>query len=87
MAYLVGLISMIMFARLIPKLQKVNLHDSAGANAQERGLGASGQRKVYLPIIMSLLRRTRAYILTDGKNRRRNGYLSPNRLLHRTYSS
>ncbi len=51
MAYLVGLVSMIMFAKLLPKLQKQNLSDSAQQIAQERGLGSSGQRKVYLPII------------------------------------
>ncbi|MBF4301975.1 transporter, partial [Vibrio anguillarum] len=51
MAYLIGLISMIMFAKLLPKLQKQNLSDSAQQIAQERGLGGSGQRKVYLPII------------------------------------
>ncbi|NMR83533.1 transporter, partial [Vibrio parahaemolyticus] len=50
MAYLVGLISMIMFAKLLPKLQKQNLSDSAQQIAQERGLGNSSQRKVYLPI-------------------------------------
>ncbi|ENM3804661.1 aspartate:alanine antiporter [Vibrio cholerae] len=49
MAYLIGLISMIMFAKLLPKLQKQNLSDSAQQIAQERGLGS--QRKVYLPII------------------------------------
>ncbi|MCV5342565.1 transporter, partial [Escherichia coli] len=39
MAYLIGLISMIMFAKLLPKLQKQNLSDSAQQIAQERGLG------------------------------------------------
>lgn len=43
MAYLIGLISMIMFAKLLPKLQKQNLSDSAQQIAQERGLGS--QRK------------------------------------------
>ncbi len=51
MAYLIGLTSMILFAKLLPKLQKENLSDSAEKIAQERGIGNNGQRKVYLPII------------------------------------
>ncbi|MGO1295758.1 MAG: aspartate:alanine antiporter [Vibrio sp.] len=51
MAYLIGLISMIMFAKLLPKIQKQNLSDSAQQIAKERGLGTNSQRKVYLPII------------------------------------
>ncbi|ARP38492.1 aspartate:alanine antiporter [Vibrio sp. 10N.222.54.F12] len=73
MAYLVGLISMIMFARLIPKLQKVNLHDSAEQIAQERGLGTSGQRKVYLPIIRAYRVGPELITWTDGKNLRELG--------------
>ncbi|WP_299694101.1 aspartate:alanine antiporter [uncultured Vibrio sp.] len=73
MAYLVGLISMIMFARLIPKLQKVNLHDSAVQIAQERGLGTSGQRKVYLPIIRAYRVGPELVSWTDGKNLRELG--------------
>ncbi|MEZ8017925.1 aspartate:alanine antiporter [Vibrio splendidus] len=73
MAYLVGLISMILFARLIPKLQKVNLHDSAEQIAQERGLGASGQRKVYLPIIRAYRVGPELISWTDGKNLRELG--------------
>ncbi|WP_139686305.1 aspartate:alanine antiporter [Vibrio tasmaniensis] len=73
MAYLVGLISMIMFARLIPKLQKVNLHDSAEQIAQERGLGTSGQRKVYLPIIRAYRVGPELISWTDGKNLRELG--------------
>ncbi|CAH7074881.1 putative transport protein YbjL [Vibrio chagasii] len=73
MAYLVGLISMIIFARLIPKLQKVNLHDSAEQIAQERGLGASGQRKVYLPIIRAYRVGPELISWTDGKNLRELG--------------
>ncbi len=50
MAYLVGLISMIMFARLYSKASVVlTYNDSAEQIAQERGLEVSGQRKVYLP--------------------------------------
>ncbi|NOI98536.1 transporter [Vibrio kanaloae] len=73
MAYLVGLISMIMFARLIPKLQKVNLHDSAEQIAQERGLGSLGQRKVYLPIIRAYRVGPELVSWTGGKNLRELG--------------
>ncbi len=45
MAYLIGLISMIMFAKLLPKIQKQNLSDSAQQIAQERGLGAAANVK------------------------------------------
>ena len=62
-----------MFARLIPKLQKVNLHDSAEQIAQERGLGASGQRKVYLPIIRAYRVGQELISWTDGKNLRELG--------------
>lgn len=51
LSYLIGLTSMILFAKLLPRLQSENLSDSAQRIAQERGLGGAGQRKVYLPII------------------------------------
>ncbi|GAL12012.1 TrkA potassium channel-family protein [Vibrio astriarenae] len=67
MAYLVGLISMIVFAKLLPRLQKQNLSDSAQQIAQERGLGSSGQRKVYLPIIRAYRVGPELIDWTDGK--------------------
>jgi len=73
MAYLIGLISMIMFAKLLPKLQKENLSDSAQQIAQERGLGSSGQRKVYLPIIRAYRVGPELIDWTDGKNLRELG--------------
>lgn len=73
MAYLVGLISMIMFAKLLPKLQKQNLSDSAQQIAQERGLGNSSQRKVYLPIIRAYRVGPELIDWTDGKNLRELG--------------
>ncbi|ASI91181.1 MULTISPECIES: aspartate:alanine antiporter [Vibrio] len=73
MAYLIGLISMIMLAKLLPKLQKQNLHDSAQQIAQERGLGGSGQRKVYLPIIRAYRVGQELIDWTDGKNLRELG--------------
>ncbi|EPF2927819.1 aspartate:alanine antiporter [Vibrio navarrensis] len=72
MAYLVGLVSMIMFAKLLPKLQKQNLSDSAQQIAQERGLGGSG-RKVYLPIIRAYRVGAELIDWTDGKNLRELG--------------
>jgi putative transport protein len=73
MAYLVGLVSMIMLAKLLPKLQKQNLHDSAQQIAQERGLGGSSQRKVYLPIIRAYRVGQELIDWTDGKNLRELG--------------
>ncbi|MGC7907531.1 aspartate:alanine antiporter [Vibrio anguillarum] len=73
MAYLIGLISMIMFAKLLPKLQKQNLSDSAQQIAQERGLGGSGQRKVYLPIIRAYRVGQELINWIDGRNLRELG--------------
>ncbi|CAH0526056.1 aspartate:alanine antiporter [Vibrio hippocampi] len=73
MAYLVGLISMVALAKLLPKLQKQNLHDSAQQIAQERGLSGSGQRKVYLPIIRAYRVGQELIDWTDGKNLRELG--------------
>ncbi|EKF9177431.1 aspartate:alanine antiporter [Vibrio cholerae] len=71
MAYLIGLISMIMFAKLLPKLQKQNLSDSAQQIAQERGLGS--QRKVYLPIIRAYRVGPELISWIDGRNLRELG--------------
>ncbi len=71
MAYLIGLISMIMFAKLLPKLQKQNLTDSAQQIAQERGLGS--QRKVYLPIIRAYRVGPELINWIDGRNLRELG--------------
>lgn len=73
MAYLVGLISMIMFAKLLPKLQKENLYDSAQKIAHERGLNGSCQRKVYLPIIRAYRVGSELIDWTEGKNLRELG--------------
>ncbi len=71
MAYLIGLISMIMFAKLLPKLQKQNLSDSAQQIAQERGLGS--QRKGYLPIIRAYRVGPELINWIDGRNLRELG--------------
>lgn len=73
LSYLIGLISMILFAKLLPKLQKENLSDSAQRIAQERGLGGAGQRKVYLPIIRAYRVGQELIDWTDGKNLRELG--------------
>ena len=73
LAYLVGLISMILFAKLLPKLQKQNLHDSAEQIAKERGIGNAGQRKVYLPIIRAYRVGQELIDWIDGKNLRELG--------------
>ncbi|MGV3003119.1 aspartate:alanine antiporter [Vibrio sp.] len=73
LSYLIGLTSMIMFAKLLPKLQKENLSDSAQRIAQERGLGGAGQRKVYLPIIRAYRVGQELIDWTDGKNLRELG--------------
>ncbi|MBF4365294.1 transporter, partial [Vibrio anguillarum] len=55
---------------LLPKLQKQNLSDSAQQIAQERGLGGSGQRKVYLPIIRAYRVGQELINWIDGRNLR-----------------
>ncbi|WP_087017456.1 aspartate:alanine antiporter [Thaumasiovibrio subtropicus] len=73
LAYLFGLISLIAFAKLMPKLQKHNLKDSALQIAQERGIGEVAQRKVYLPIIRAYRVGPELIEWLDGKNLRELG--------------
>lgn len=73
LAYLVGLISMILFAKLLPKLQKQDLHDSAEQIAQERGIGSAAHRKVYLPIIRAYRVGKELINWIDSKNLRELG--------------
>ncbi len=73
LSYLIGLISMILFAKLLPKLQKEDLHDSAEKIAIERGIGNAGQRKVYLPIIRAYRVGQELINWIDGKNLRELG--------------
>jgi putative transport protein len=72
MAYLIGLFSMIMFAKLLPKLQTQNLSDSAQQMARERGLSGNG-RKVYLPIIRAYRVGQELIDWVDGRNLREIG--------------
>jgi len=58
LAYLMGLISLIVIAGLLPKLLPADLAVSAKELEQERGIGSANKRKVYLPII-------RAYFVSE----------------------
>ncbi|WP_163391208.1 aspartate:alanine antiporter [Enterovibrio norvegicus] len=73
LAYLVGLVSLILLANLMPKLQKENLEHSAQQITMERGLGSSSQRKVYLPIIRAYRVGPELINWVDGRNLRELG--------------
>lgn len=73
LSYLVGLTSLILFARLLPKLQKQNLQDSAQQIARERGIGGAGKHKVYLPIIRAYRVDSELVAWTDGQSLRELG--------------
>ncbi|AMG31663.1 transporter [Grimontia hollisae] len=73
LAYLVGLVSLIVLANFMPKLQKENLEHSAQKIAMERGLGNSSQRKVYLPIIRAYRVGPELINWVDGRNLRELG--------------
>lgn len=51
LTYLIGLVSLIVGARYLPKLQHQDLQTSAQQIARERGLDTDASRKVYLPVI------------------------------------
>lgn len=73
LSYLVGLTSLILFARLLPKLQKQNLRDCAQKIAKERGLDGAGKRKIYLPIIRAYRVDPELVEWTDGQTLRELG--------------
>ncbi|KLV04745.1 transporter [Photobacterium aquae] len=73
MSYLIGLVSVIMLAKLMPKLQKQNLAESSQQIARERGIGESAQRKVYLPIIRAYRVGPELINWIDGRNLRELG--------------
>ncbi|MGF1729807.1 aspartate:alanine antiporter [Photobacterium kasasachensis] len=73
MSYLVGLVSLIVLAKLMPKLQKQNLAESSQQIARERGIGEVGQRKVYLPIIRAYRAGPELIDWIDGRNLRELG--------------
>ncbi|UTV28698.1 aspartate:alanine antiporter [Photobacterium atrarenae] len=73
MSYLLGLISLILLAKLMPKLQKQNLAESSRQIARERGIGEVAQRKVYLPIIRAYRVGPELINWIDGRNLRELG--------------
>lgn len=73
LAYLMGLVSLIILANFMPKLQKENLEHSAQKIAMERGLGSSAQRKVYLPIIRAYRVGAELINWVEGRNLRELG--------------
>lgn len=73
LTYLIGLVSLIMGARYLPKLQHQDLQTSAQQIARERGLDTDATRKVYLPIIRAYRVGPELVAWIDGKNLRELG--------------
>ncbi|MGL5770509.1 MAG: aspartate:alanine antiporter [Plesiomonas shigelloides] len=73
LTYLVGLVSLILAARYLPKLQRQDLVTSAQEIARERGLDPDSQRKVYLPIIRAYRVGPELVEWSGGKNLRELG--------------
>ena len=73
LSYLIGLSSLIIFAQLLPKLQKQNLSECAQKIAKERGLNGAGKRKIYLPIIRAYRVDPELVEWTDGQTLRELG--------------
>lgn len=86
LTYLIGLVSLIVGARYLPKLQHQDLQTSAQQIARERGLDTDSKRKVYLPVIRAYRVGPELVAWADGKNLRELG-IPPDRLLYRTHSS
>ena len=76
LTYLIGLVSLIVGARYLPKLQHQDLQTSAQQIARERGLDTDANRKVYLPVI-------RAYRV--GRRRERFWWRDPSGLTARIW--
>lgn len=73
LTYLVGLVSLMLSARYLPRLQHQDLPTSAQQIARERGLDADSQRKVFLPIIRAYRVGPELVAWSDGKNLRELG--------------
>jgi putative transport protein len=73
LTYLIGLASLILGARYLPKLQHQDLPTSAQQIARERGLDTDSQRKVYLPVIRAYRVGPELIAWADGKNLRELG--------------
>lgn len=73
LTYLIGLVSLILGARYLPRLQHQDLPTSAQQIARERGLDADSQRKVFLPVIRAYRVGLELVEWSDGKNLRELG--------------
>lgn len=73
LTYLVGLVSLIIGARYLPRLQHQDLPTSAQQIAHERGLDADSQRKVFLPVIRAYRVGQELVAWSGGKNLRELG--------------
>ena len=73
LTYLIGLVSLILGARYLPRLQHQDLPTSAQQIARERGLDADSQRKVFLPVIRAYRVGPELVEWSDGKNLRELG--------------
>ncbi|MFG1175343.1 aspartate:alanine antiporter [Erwiniaceae bacterium CAU 1747] len=73
LTYLIGLVSLIIAARYLPKLQHQDLPTSAQQIARERGLDPDSKRKVYLPVIRAYRVGPELVAWSDGKNLRELG--------------
>ena len=73
LTYLVGLVSLILGARYLPRLQHQDLPTSAQQIARERGLDPDSQRKVFLPVIRAYRVGPELVEWTGGKNLRELG--------------
>ncbi len=82
LTYLVGLVSLIVGARYMPKLQHQDLQTSAQQIARERGLDTDSKRKVYLPVIRAYRVGPELVALGGWQKSARTGYLPPDRLLY-----
>lgn len=67
LTYLIGLVSLIVGARYLPKLQHQDLQTSAQQIARERGLDTDANRKVYLPVIRAYRVGPELVAWADGK--------------------
>lgn len=67
LTYLIGLVSLIVGARYLPKLQHQDLQTSAQQIARERGPDTDANRKVYLPVIRAYRVGPELVAWADGK--------------------
>ncbi|CAD6510286.1 aspartate:alanine antiporter [Candidatus Profftia tarda] len=68
--YLIGLVSLILSARYLAKIEHQDLPTAAQQIAQERGLDNEIQRKVFLPVIRAYRVGSELIFWADGKNLR-----------------